>query len=68
MGFLNEKHYYSTSGSGKQGLFWEETRARPVHPGLWISLWIMLITGSLGSLGSLDKGRSLTTSGQSRFT
>jgi|ETNmetMinimDraft_30_1059905.scaffolds.fasta_scaffold91106_1 hypothetical protein len=53
MGFLNEKHYYSTSGSGKQGLFWEETRARPVRPGLWISLWIMLITGSLGSLGVL---------------
>ena len=32
MGFLNEKHYYSTSGSGKQGLFWEETPARPVRP------------------------------------
>jgi len=31
--------------------FEEFARAAPGHPGLWISLWIMLITGSLGSLG-----------------
>ena len=46
-------YHYNTIGSGKQGLFWEETRAPAGHPGLWISLWIMLITGSLGSLGVL---------------
>jgi len=55
MGFLNEKHYYSTSGSGKQGLFWEETPTRPVRPRAVDKSVDNVDNWEFGEFGSLTK-------------
>jgi len=35
---------------------WKFSRAPAARPGLWITLWIVLITGEFGEFGSLTRG------------